>query len=285
MSYRVTPTNLPEDFRVLVVGCGGTGSFVAEGLCRLIEKERKLLLIDHDRVEPHNLRRQNFFAGDVGKFKSQALAERLSRQYDRKIGYSVYPFDRELVGESWGGGMYTRAAHGLIIGCVDDTTAARHEIARSMQMGNWWIDSGNGRDSGQILIGDVDNVESLQGTFVQESMEVSHLPMPSMQLPSLLAPPARKKVKQLDCAEAIDADEQSPVINQAMATMVLECVHRFLEGTLNWMSAYIDLENGTMQTTPIEPVTIARMFSVKVDTLYWAFKCSKGPYYSTLRRR
>lgn len=181
--------------------------------------------------------------------------------------------------------MYTKVVHGLIIGCVDDSTSARREIARCMQLGNWWIDSGNSRDSGQVLIGDVFNVESLLGSFHEDTMEAMHLPMPSMQVPSLLAPPAKTTKKQLDCAEAIDANEQSPVINQAMATLVLECVHRFLEGTLNWMSAYLDLGNGTMQTTLIEPVTIARMFSVKVDTLFWAFKCSKGPYYSMLPRR
>jgi len=60
------------------VGCGGTGSLAAEGLCRLlIHSDLTLMLVDFDRVEPHNLLRQNFFAGS-GQVKSQALAERLS---------------------------------------------------------------------------------------------------------------------------------------------------------------------------------------------------------------
>ncbi|GAJ06067.1 unnamed protein product, partial [marine sediment metagenome] len=109
-------------------------------------------------------------------------------------------------------------------------------------------------------------------------------PTPSMQLPSILIP-VRTEPKQLDCAEAIEADEQSPVINQAMATLVLEFVYRLLQGTLTWMGAYIDLEAGTLQTIPAEPAIIARMCGVKVDTLYWAFKCSKGPYYSLQGRR
>jgi len=178
------------------------------------------LLIDHDRVEPHNLRRQNFSAGDVGKFKSQALAERLARQYCRRVGYSVYPFDRELVGEGLGGGLYTRVIHGLIIGCVDNASA-RRDIAGSMSLGNWWLDAGNGRISGQVLIGDTRDTDTLQGVFDKDKMEVMHLPMPSLQLPSILAPPVRAQPKKLDCAEAIEADEQSPVINQAMATLVL----------------------------------------------------------------
>ena len=267
MGYKVSLRDLQEDFRTIVVGCGGTGSFVAEGLCRLLESEQPLLLIDHDRVEPHNLRRQNFFAGDVGKFKSQALAERLSRQYNRSIGYSVYPFDSDLIGEGLGGGMYTRVMHGIIIGCVDNAPA-RRDIARGVRFGTWWLDAGNGWNSGQVLIGDTPNVEYLKGSISKFRMEVVHLPIPSVQLPSILIPPARTEPKLLNCAEAIEADEQSPVINQVMATLVLEFFYRLLQGTLPWMGAYIDLEAGTLQMIPAEPSTIARMCSVRVDTLY-----------------
>lgn len=278
------PANLPENYRFIVVGCGGTGSFVAEGLCRLLPNDRPLLLIDHDRVEPQNLRRQNFFPGDVGKFKSQALAERLAWQYGRGISYSVFPFDRELVGEGLGGGLYTKIIHGVIIGCVDNA-AARRDIATSISFGTWWLDAGNGRSSGQVLLGDTSDVEALQGAFDKDKMEVTSLPMPSMQLPSLLIPPARTEPKQLDCAEAIEADEQSPIINQAMATLVLEFVYRLLQGNLTWMGAYIDLEAGTLQAIPAEPVTIARMCSVRVDTLFQKFKCSLGYRYAMQERR
>lgn len=241
--------------------------------------DRRLLLVDHDRVEPHNLRRQNFFEDDVGKFKSQALAERLSRQYGRPVAYSIYPFDPDLAEEAFGGGgLYQRAAQGLIIGCVDNA-AARKDIARGMQFGSWWLDAGNNRDSGQVLIGDVKDVEQLEGAFSKDVMEVAHLPMPSMQAPSILIPPAWQETRQMDCAEAVEADEQSPLVNQAMAMLVLQFVHRLLQGSLTWMSAYIDLDAGTMHAVPADPVTVARMLSVKVDTLY-----SKEPQCTIGRR-
>ena len=42
--------------KLVIVGCGGTGSLVAEGLCRLlINSDLTLMLVDFDRVEPHNL--------------------------------------------------------------------------------------------------------------------------------------------------------------------------------------------------------------------------------------
>ncbi|MBA7516788.1 hypothetical protein ES705_08836 [subsurface metagenome] len=258
---------MPEEARILVVGCGGTGSFVAEGLCRLlINSDTSLILIDPDRVEPHNLVRQQFFSGDVGKFKSQALAERLSRQYGRVIGYSVYPYMHDLIHKDWGGGLHTMAAQGLIIGCVDNV-AARRSIAESLKYGNWWLDAGNGYSSGQVLIGNTNTVARLERCFDEESQEVYALPQPTLQLPSLLAPPTRLVNDSRDCAEAVIAEEQSPVINQAMAVLVLEFVHRFLQGRLSWMGAYLDMEAGTLQTVPAEPEIVARMLGVKVDTL------------------
>lgn len=46
-------------FTVIVVGCGGTGAFVTEGLCRFLPPEANLILVDHDRVEERNLIRQS----------------------------------------------------------------------------------------------------------------------------------------------------------------------------------------------------------------------------------
>ncbi len=259
---------MAQDSNILVVGCGGTGSFVAEGLCRLlINSDIPLLLIDPDRVEPHNLLRQQFFSGDVGKFKSQALAERLARQYGRPIGYSVYPYMEDLVYKDYGGGLHTRAAQGIIVGCVDNA-AARRSIAESPNHGSsWWLDVGNGYDSGQVLIGNTSNVDYLRGCFNGEEQEVDRLPIPSLQLPSLLTPPATPSNDSKDCAEAVQDEEQSPVINQAMAALVLEFMHRLLQGKLTWMGAYLDMEAGTLQTVPAEPEIVARMLGVKVDTL------------------
>ena len=65
-----TTTFLLDNPWITVVGTGGTGGtggFVAEGLCRLFQgRDATIVLVDHDRVEPHNLLRQNFYADDVG---------------------------------------------------------------------------------------------------------------------------------------------------------------------------------------------------------------------------
>ncbi len=264
MRYRVSLRDSQTEAEIAVIGCGGTGSFVAEGLCRLLGNEEfNLLLIDHDRVEPHNLRRQNFFAGDVGKFKSQALAERLSRQYGRKIGYSVYPYDPETLGEASFGGGYRRVMRGILIGCVDNP-AARRTISqgKTWSWGTWWLDSGNGQDSGQILLGNARNAEELRGGFNVGKQTVSRLPIPSLQLPSLLASTKETVRRQRDCAEAVEADEQSPTINQVMATLVIDFMYRLLSGSLTWMGAYIDMEAGSLSTVPADPEIVGRIMGM-----------------------
>ncbi|MBA7642929.1 hypothetical protein ES703_50638 [subsurface metagenome] len=178
--------------------------------------------------------------------------------------------------------MYTRMAQGIVIGCVDNTEA-RRSIATDFQYGNWWIDAGNGYSSGQVLIGNIKNVDQLEGGFEEYYQKVTRLPLPSLQLPSLLIPPTVTDAAPRDCAEEVAADEQSPVINHAMAMLVLQFVYRFLNNKLSWMGAYIDLEAGTLQTVPAEPETVARMLGVKVDTLIRK-GCSIGDRYS-LRRR
>lgn len=230
------------------------------------EPDIPLLLIDHDRVEPHNLGRQLFYPGDVGKFKSQALAERLCRQYGRPIKYSVYPYMHDLVGDQWGGGMFTRAVQGIIISCVDNA-AARRTIAESMQFTNWWLDAGNGYSSGQVLFGNAPKAIYLKNSFDEATRVVNALPMPTLQEPALLVPTTQEVQDPLDCAEEVAAEEQSPVINQAMAALVLVFIHKLRQGKLTWMGAYLDLEAGTLQTVPAVPEVVARMMRVKVDTL------------------
>lgn len=225
-----------------------------------------LILVDPDRVEPRNLVRQQFFPGDLGKFKSQALAERLSRQYGRPVAYSVYPYMHDMVYKDLGSGLVTQAAQGLIISCVDNA-AARRSIAENMLGMNWWLDAGNGFSSGQVLIGNADNMMYLEGCFKEKYGEVIALPLPSTQEPSLLIPVAKPAVDDPSCADAVASDEQSPVINQAMATLVLQFVYLLVKAELTWMGAYLDLELGTLQMVPADPVVVARLLSVKVDTL------------------
>jgi len=242
-------------FTVTVVGCGGTGSFAAEGLARLLPPRAGLVLIDHDRVEERNLIRQNFRQSELGRFKSEALARRLSHDYSLPVAYSTFPVEA------------TELRHpGLVIGCVDNGVARRHiaeriekgglrwvggysraaprELQRGPQLVTelWWIDAGNGENFGQILIGNSKG-------FAEENGRVLALPMPTLQRPDIL----QEVPIQRGCA---DIPEQGPTINQVMAALVVEVVRRIIEGTCSWMALYLDLEAGVL--TPVLASEIAK---------------------------
>lgn len=59
----------------LLLGGAGIGSNIAE--CALRFGFENLTIIDGDKVELSNLNRQNYTRSDIGKFKAEALAERL----------------------------------------------------------------------------------------------------------------------------------------------------------------------------------------------------------------
>lgn len=265
MSYRLAQTGKGA---ICICGCGGTGSILAEGLCRLLvgQPEVNLYLVDHDRVEPHNLHRQAFFEGEVGKFKSQALAERLSRLYGREVAYSVQPYEPGILNRPWGDRRMSSVFLGILVGCVDNAAARRALSKTTLSYGGWLVDAGNGEHSGQVLVGNTDKAETMKGAFDPSRGEVKHLPLPTIQLPALLQP-RPEEVRAPDCAEAVAANAQSPVINQAMAMLTLEFVRRLLGGELTWMGAYLDLEAGTLSTVPAEPQTVARIMSVRADSL------------------
>jgi sulfur carrier protein ThiS adenylyltransferase len=60
-----------------IAGCGGVGSNVAVALARV--GVGRLVLVDHDVVEPSNLNRQHFYLEDIGRPKPEALSAWIAR--------------------------------------------------------------------------------------------------------------------------------------------------------------------------------------------------------------
>lgn len=244
-----------DHYEVMVVGCGGTGSFVAEDLCRVLPEYARPVLVDMDIVEEQNLRRQNFLTEELGEKKSEALARRLAREYDRPVGYVVCPigqFSTSYTQPVWSFGE--RYDHfidiPIVVGCVDNG-CARLELEEMIKKGKreerpttWWIDSGNGENFGQVLIGNASRL------WVPENWDIGRysdenicyqLPLPTLQRPDLLK-------QEPAFAACEDRPEQGPTINRVMASIVVETVRRLIVGTLSWAQVYVDMEAGTMNS-------------------------------------
>ena len=81
----VTPSNL--DFPILLIGCGGTGSWTGIALAKM--GCTKIILVDFDKVEPHNIPSQSYEIRDHDRQKVYALEQNMNemnhgenRQYE-----------------------------------------------------------------------------------------------------------------------------------------------------------------------------------------------------------
>ncbi|MBU1877837.1 MAG: ThiF family adenylyltransferase, partial [Chloroflexi bacterium] len=146
---------------IVLVGCGGTGSFLALHLARLAYDARArglqiaLTFVDHDTVQSSNLGRQNFVPAEVGQSKAWALMQRYNRAFGLSIAACSEPYTAEMLQlAAPERGHYL----GLVLGCVDNhlaRTAIHQALVDRQRYQNrwWWLDAGNSRHAGQVLLG------------------------------------------------------------------------------------------------------------------------------------
>jgi len=275
---------------LFLIGCGGTGSWLAPAVARiarlLIEKfarDAAVGFVDPDVVEGKNIYRQNFCAAEIGTNKAVALATRYSltwgvdiQAYPAKFGWSIA---NDL------GGGYGRDSLSVYVGCVDNVRARRDILgAIHNNYGTcFWLDCGNDKESGQVLIGRNGPGEKVK-TFPLQG-RCAWLPLPSRQHKELVgrAGAADEGVdgedddeenaeeetsagepvevpavmEGLSCAEVAMLDEQGLSINQAIASIAADYLLRLLlTQNLDKFQTYIDLASGSMKSTYITPANL-----------------------------
>lgn len=237
----------PQEISVILVGCGGTGSFAALHLARLAfamkEKGQRLRLgfIDPDRVEPKNIGRQNFCPAEIGQPKAVALARRYGMAFGLDIPAIVGRF-RPAMLPYWIDKISNLT---VIVGAVDNY-AARQAIAEvAISRSHWWLDAGNSEYHGQVLIGNARRVE------IDATGYAVTLPRPSEQEPDLIAPIVAAPEPE-SCAELLVREAQSLMINQMMASWIGVYLTRLLlSRDLDTMATYIDLRSGAVRSVPV----------------------------------
>lgn len=259
---------------VVQVGCGGTGSFLADAICRLlIGVPSAFFLVDMDRVEEHNVARQAFDGADVGRFKSEVLAQRLARRFGREVGYSVLPYDHQIHTAVFGHAPRRLA---LLVGAVDNASA-RRAIARTLDEHSWrggyprgtcnvwWLDTGNGPNSGQVLLGNVTKADDLRGAFLLHVGRCRALPAPSLQRPDLLDAPLPMPAP--DCAQAAEQGDQGATVNQIVAAIAASYIEKLLAGACAWMSTYFDMDDGTLGYVAAQPKLVAELAGLHLNAV------------------
>jgi len=246
------PENLLDDqIKVLVVGAGGTGSQVAQGLAPLHgalialghPKGLDVTLMDPSKVREANIGRQPYYSADVGQPKAHALATRINAQYSSQ-GFtmaSVVTGDIEHIACS----QFRR--YDFIISCVD-TKAARstiHQITRSSRS-LIWLDTGNRADDGQVVMGVCEDRNGVTIPTVADLYpEIIDLSVPDDNAPS--------------CSVEEALAKQSLFVNREIALHALDMLSRFLRAGLTHHARIINLAQGKMNSIPLDPQVWAAM--------------------------
>lgn len=107
-----------EDVRINIVGCGSVGSTVAVLLARA--GVTRMTLWDFDTVEAHNLANQMFRQNDVGRLKTEALADILT-----EINPDIVD-NLQLKSDGWKGQQLS----GYVFLCVDSIELRREIVEK-----------------------------------------------------------------------------------------------------------------------------------------------------------
>lgn len=276
LSFSQAAVVMPVEYntiRFIVVGAGGTGSFAAPAIARLIyelkqqqNKSAEMLIVDPDVVENGNIPRSNFCFAEVGRYKAQTLAERVSKAWGIETSFSCERFDPEKHLKSSTSDYRSLT---IIVGCVDNHMA-RREMHRALdecrsygdQSRLWWIDGGNGKTSGQVLLGSTTKPLKPEQYFTGTSI-CRALPSPSLQHPDLLEAEKIETKSDASCPERVRLGEQGLNINQRVAIEMVEILSSLLlTRDLRRFAVYFELESGTTKSLYSTLPTVSGAFNI-----------------------
>lgn len=261
----VLPANQP--ISVCLVGCGGTGSHLALSLARLAVHVRErggpplqLCFVDGDVVERGNLGRQLFSPAELGRNKAVTLADRLNAALGLSIQAVPAMATTELLREL--APSYQTA--GILVGAVD-MPSGRRALHQALAQQQWrlWLDAGNERSWGTVLLGSATERRQLTGACALGGL-CTALPAPTLSYPHLLGDQLLDEVDA--CAPAMRDERQSLMVNQVMAAVVGQYLYQLIVARqITTFETALDLASLTMRSTTITPGNIARAAGLSVE--------------------
>lgn len=236
--------------QVVIVGLGGSGSQLARSAARLVyhlkqhrQHVPQLVFVDPDIVEERNIGRQMFTAECVGKFKAEQLGRRFNLALGLDIVWYTEPFEAQK-----------HAPRGSIVcGCVDNHKA-RLALAEAQHC--VWLDSGNGYDFGQVIIGNCgDAAQVKRGLQSASNGQCRYLPHAGLVFPGLLEPepPVLTTVSaETSCAAQMARGEQHLLVNDFMGSIAASYLSKLLQrDPITTFISYLNLSDLSVKSYPI----------------------------------
>ncbi|MBU2766689.1 PRTRC system ThiF family protein [Acidithiobacillus ferrivorans] len=222
---------------MVVIGAGGTGSHVLNGLARLHLALRafghpglQVTAIDPDTVSESNVVRQLFMPHEIGASKATVLIHRLNLLYG--LDWNAHQGLASDLG-------FSRGVK-FILGCVDNA-AARKQINRLYvrHVTDYWLDFGNRSADGQAVLG--------------------YRPAGKNWLPCIadLYPEILVKSKDDDdtpsCSLAESLSRQDLFINPTLANAGLNILWQLLRyGHVTYHGTFVNLQTGRQSPLPVD---------------------------------
>jgi PRTRC genetic system ThiF family protein len=252
-THRIHPELLERQVRVLVVGCGGTGSAVVAGLPYLHQAlvarghpgGLHVTVIDGDTISPTNCIRQPFARSEIGLNKAVVLVNRLNLFWGLK--WEAVPAHLKP------GSHISRSYSGddiraqIVIGCVD-TRAARAAIRDAVS--NWStvsyaLDLGNNADSGQFILGEPLNERNRRARLRLRT---------ATELFPEICDEAQDNDGEPTCSAIEALGRQEPFVNSTLAQHALALLARlFRYGQISYHGGFINLATGATSVLRIDP--------------------------------
>ncbi len=146
--------------RVVVIGCGGTGSYLAKPLARLIrnlDRHVDLFLADGDSYSHSNMDRQSFAIDAVGKNKAEYQAESILKEMDG-LNEKIYIVDQFLSEKDINDEVVVEGT--MVINCADNNAIRKFaEDAIDKLKDGVHICCGNELRHGQVQVSAKENGE------------------------------------------------------------------------------------------------------------------------------
>ena len=241
---------------VNLIGAGGTGSQVLTALARMNHALIALghaglfvRLFDDDTVTTANLGRQLFTTNELGQYKSVALINRINRFFGTNWKAETIKFNNDLIKQQ------AKNSSTLTISCVDKIEA-RFQIAEILKTfahihngrarALYWMDFGNSRVSGQVILSTLDKIKQPASEQYQPT---DTLPLVTEEFKELLQAGEADDTPSCSLAEALA--KQDLFINSALANCGASLLWQlFREGILFYRGFFLNLQD--FRTQPIK---------------------------------
>ena len=245
MEHSIHPELLRRRVRVLVVGCGGTGSAIVGGLpylhLALVANGHpaglQVTVMDGDTISPSNSVRQPFGLGEVGLYKAVVLVNRLNLFWN--LGWEAWPEQLQR--------KQPLDRFDVVIGCVDTrgSRAVIQECTSGWSNALYNLDIGNSTDSGQFILGEpLNQVNRRSRTRLRTVSEL----YPETVDGSL------DDDGQPSCSAVASLQKQEPFVNQVLAQHALALLARlFRYGKISYHGGFFNLQSGCAGRLPVDP--------------------------------